>query len=86
MIQPTSAEIKEYEALFNEFKDYKQENPKTHVDTELIKKIITPLPSDDPMRVHGERLARYNKYLMLSTKLAPFFFADYLYQEKNFSV
>jgi len=74
MITPTKQELSEFESLFNEFKDFCVENPKTHVDTEMIKKIITPLPSDDSMKQHGERLIRYNKYLTMCTKYAPYFF------------
>jgi len=75
MIMPTQEEVRTLMSLHEEFKEYRNSH-KDDISDEVIEVLIKPLASDDPMRVHAERLRRYNRYSRMMAN-----FGGYLLQK-----
>ena len=73
---PTPDELLEFNSLFVEFKDWKEDKSQEPLSSRIVRTLIQPLPKDDAIRVHAERLIRYNQYTALRTKFAPWFYNE----------
>lgn len=78
MYIPTQEDIRDFEALYEEFKSYSSGKTKIEISDEVIDTLIKNTSKDDPLRKESERLKRHNKYAKMCMMYAPYFYSAIL--------
>ena len=85
MLVPTEQELLEFHQLYEEFKSWNQLHTR-QMSNDTIQLLISKLPFNDPVRVEGNRLIRYNRYAELNERFAPFFYSKISETKPNVNI